>query len=88
VAQSLRSAADPNTLWLVPSSPSLWAPPTETGVGGVLALIDELKAMLAKMVVAEEAKRAALPAALPSSPSLDALRSPIALLSTPTSGHL
>jgi hypothetical protein len=42
--------------------------------------------MLAKMVVADEAKRATLPAALPLLPSLDALRSPITLLSTPIDG--
>jgi hypothetical protein len=41
----------------------------KTDVDGALALIDELKTMLTKMVASEEAKRAALPTAL--SPSLD-----------------
>jgi hypothetical protein len=45
-------------------------------VDGALALIDKLKAMLAKMVGTEEAKRVALPTALLSSPCLDALCSP------------
>jgi hypothetical protein len=67
---------------------SLWAPPTEaimvhtpvdmkTGMDGALALIDELKAMLVKTVAVEEAKRAALLAALPQSPSLVVFRSPL-----------
>jgi hypothetical protein len=85
VAQSSRSAADPSSPRLLPPSPSLWAPPMEAsmshtpvnkiGVNVALALLDELKPMLTKMVAAEEAKRAALPAPLPSSPSLDTLRS-------------
>jgi hypothetical protein len=47
------------------------------GVDGALALLHKMKAMLVKMVVAEEAKTAALPAALSPSPSLDVLRSPL-----------
>jgi hypothetical protein len=64
---------------LLPLTLSLWAPPTEaamahtpvdtkTGVDRAMALIEEVKAMLAKMMAVEEAKRAALPAAVPPSP--------------------
>jgi hypothetical protein len=86
VAQSSRSATDPSTPQLLPLRPSIWASPTKadmahasvdmkTDVDEALVLIDELKAIFTKMVAAEEAKRAALPTALPLSTSLDALHS-------------
>jgi hypothetical protein len=49
---------------------------TKTDVDGALALIEEVKAMLMKMMVVEEGTRAALHAALTLSACLDALRSP------------
>jgi hypothetical protein len=49
---------------------------TKTDVDGALALIEEVKAMLMKMMVVEEATRAALHAALTLSACLDALRYP------------
>jgi hypothetical protein len=65
VAQSLHFAADPSTRLLLPSSPSLQVPPTEAAmahasvdtnidIDGALALIEEVKNMLAKMVATEE----------------------------------
>jgi hypothetical protein len=49
---------------------------TKTSVDVALALIEQLKAMIVKMVLVEEAKRATLLAALSPSPSLNVLRSP------------
>jgi hypothetical protein len=59
----------------------------KTGINGALT-IEEMNAMLTKMMAAEEAKKATLPTALPPSPSLDALRSPSPSFPPPRSGHL
>jgi hypothetical protein len=82
VVQYSCSAADPCVSWLIPLSPStLVLPPGaavacsstnwKTCIDGALALLGDVRAMVEKMAVVEEAKKAAPPDVLSPSPPAD-----------------
>jgi hypothetical protein len=87
VAQSSHFAAEPSMSWQLQPSPSLQVLPTDVemthasvdakiDIDGALALIEEVKTMLAKMVAAEEAKKAAPTDVPPPFPPSDGQRLP------------